>query len=507
MEEIFNFFHKFVDVYWGTSVYQGIFYMAVIYILIHEKDRKKNLMYGLYPMVLLIAIFNPVTLKAVTIFFREDNSVFYYFRLFSFMPMMCIMAYGLVLLLKDLNGVKKLCVVILIFGIIMVGGNNVYSSDWMCKAENINKIPEAAKQICWLVHSDEKKVKIAVPSDVSSYIRQYDATILMPYGRTDSGWDDILLGSEPNVEMILTRAKSNACDFVVVEYNDFMLQAFSEWGLEVYGYTDSYLIYEVKGVPGIVQEYNDKNQIISVTYVDKDGIPTVDNRGYATVKYEYDKYGRNVYESYYDTDGKAVNLLGGYYGVRREYNRDNTIKKVIYVDVTGKNMISKLGYSSVVYEYNKNNKVSYEYYLDEKNNPIEVNGYYGRITQYNDDEQKIKVMCVDEHKNAVISDYGYVSIAYVYNEDGEIKGELYLDIEDNPVEVSGGYYGLRKEYDENNRVIEIVYLGSDNTETETIYGYSKVLYQYDDNGTLVETVYVDLEGDKEISEKDSWRVD
>ncbi len=491
MQEILSFFQNFVETYWGTCVYQGIFYIALLFVVLHEKKWERKLMYGWYPLILLVIIFNPITVKLVTVFFNEKSYTAYYFRLFSFMPMMCIMAYGLVLLICDQKEVKKFLLVIFLFAVIMIGGNYIYSADWMEKAENTNKIPNAAIQICSIVHSEEKDVKIAVPTDISSYIRQYDASILMPYGRVVKGWDDILCSDTPNVEDILKRAKSEACDYVVVAYSAETYQAFLQWGLDAYGQADSYLIYEVKGVPGIIREYNEKKQIASTTFVDADNNPILGENGYATVKYQYDQYGKNIYEAYYDIEGNAMNVSGGYAGIKRQYNKDYNIHKATYVDENGNPKLGKTGYASVIYEYNQDNRVSYEYYLDEMDEPIKVSGYYGRTIQYNEKNQIEKVTYVDKNRKPIKMDLGYAAISYEYNSAGKIAKEWYFDTEGNPTTVADGYCGLQKEYDANGNITKQTYLNADGTLCLLNSGYAVLCREWDQNGRKSYEYYLD----------------
>ena len=53
----------------------------------------------------------------------------------------------------------------------------------MKEIQNFEKIPEESIEICKMLHDDENAITIAVPTSLSSYIRQIDSSFYMPYSR------------------------------------------------------------------------------------------------------------------------------------------------------------------------------------------------------------------------------------------------------------------------------------------------------------------------------------
>lgn len=88
------------------------------------------------------------------------------------------------------------------------------------------------------------------------------------------------------------------------------------------------------GQYGVHKEYNEFGQEIVLTYLNADGEPKNNNKGYATVCRTYaDVYGI-VTELYYDTEGEPVPLSEGQYGVKKNNGKE------IYLNRNGKEMIN-----------------------------------------------------------------------------------------------------------------------------------------------------------------------
>ena len=290
---------------------------------------------------MLLFIFNPLTYKVSPIFFSGDYLA-YYSRMFEMIPIIYIIAHGLIIIIKKIDSkwIKLSCVCIISIVIVCTGAEwNSFNRPWMKPAKNLQKVPDGLSEICSFADKDRKNVCIAVPSEVSGYIRQIDASLYTPYGRSGSELGDELGDTDsPNIDYIMKKAAEFGCDYLITINTDKVYDAYIEAGMKPLLKTEGYMLYEVKGVPRVVREYNEKRQMISLSNTNANGtlIP-FNNDGYCTVCFEYDKNGNQCKEYYLDVNGDMVNMTEGYAMIEKTYYAISGLEKSIaYNDKNGK---------------------------------------------------------------------------------------------------------------------------------------------------------------------------
>ena len=120
---------KVNEMYWSGSRLQWVFYASILLILIFEKRKTYKLVFGVFPVVALVAVFNPLTSKVVSLFFKRAEV--YYVRLFSIIPVFYCMAHGAMMVVKKVQGIIKLlgvCAALLVF---VFAGSSIYRESWM----------------------------------------------------------------------------------------------------------------------------------------------------------------------------------------------------------------------------------------------------------------------------------------------------------------------------------------------------------------------------------------
>lgn len=309
MGELKEFYTAMLQTYCGDGLYPYWLPFTIITILFVERDKTKKLTYGIYPLFVLLIIFNPLSIKVIELFFVKKFTMQYFVRLFTEIPIMCVVAYGLAVLLIQAKGRNKLLLTAAFGFAIIIGGNGIYySADWMQRSTNATKLPDDVIAICNYLHSDEDIIEVAVPTELASYVRQIDASLVMPYGRHGSDWANLLTSDEPDVDAILKKARRNGCDYVVVVNCNPMKESFTQRNLHPEYTANDYLLYHVEGAFGVKYGYNERMQRVSATYVDENDNITTGPDGYATVKYEYDNEGNIVSETYYDLNHKKIEV-------------------------------------------------------------------------------------------------------------------------------------------------------------------------------------------------------
>lgn len=244
MDYFIEFFSNLSSAGWGNSAYEILFYLSIIFIIFKEKDKWKRTAFGWYPILIMIGIFNPITVTLATRIFGTYQLVAYYCRLFLLMPIVFCIVYGMILNLKECKDVKKFCFAMTLLAIIVVSGKCVYSEDWILKAENFNKVPDDVIELSSLLNSE---VTVMVPNDLTSYVRQYDPRIHLVYGRYAAG-DEIAMqvsSETPDVGFIIEYGKEHNCDYVVCINSQSIIDGFMENDCVVYGFTDNYVIIQL----------------------------------------------------------------------------------------------------------------------------------------------------------------------------------------------------------------------------------------------------------------------
>ena len=90
MQSILVYLENVLATYWGQSKYQLFLYIAIIVILLLEKEAWKKITFGWYGIVCFIGLLNPITVKITSKVWGE--SVAYYCRQVSLIPIFVIIA-------------------------------------------------------------------------------------------------------------------------------------------------------------------------------------------------------------------------------------------------------------------------------------------------------------------------------------------------------------------------------------------------------------------------------
>lgn len=256
--------------YWEYKGYLLLFIVAMAGIFFLEKDKIKRNVFLWYSCAILILIYNPITLLICSKFLEPSTFKDYYLRLFSLIPILQLIAYGITLIVSRFKGVKQVALVVASIACIFLLGNCVYAQDWFTKAENRNKVPQDVVTICHIFADYEgEKIHIMAPQDIAVYLRQMDSRFSMPYSRyiPDEAYE--LTNEKPNVATVVEYAKENEVDYVVVSAVEDILNAYLNYGFKLYGRTPYYAILEPNDPDWILTEYADESGDQGLAYTMK----------------------------------------------------------------------------------------------------------------------------------------------------------------------------------------------------------------------------------------------
>lgn len=186
MEKIMETAAATYEKYAGSSWHMILLAVAVVLILFLAKEKKHKIIFSGYVILFGIIYLCPFTAWIIIKIFIGKSV---YWRMFWSLPSVLIIAYGFsCLLVRIPSKWAKALAVIACVSCISVTGKFVVSTDTYVSNTNRFKLPAAVPVLCELIKSDAREqevevVKVVACNSLLSYIRQYDASILMPYGR------------------------------------------------------------------------------------------------------------------------------------------------------------------------------------------------------------------------------------------------------------------------------------------------------------------------------------
>ncbi len=172
--------------FFGTGLYLGLFWLAVAALILFEKEKKKREFFLGQILVFFAVYLFPASAYLIMRYCIGDTV---YWRMFWLLPVTVMISYLFTNALDYAKGRRRKTVVaaLLVFAVIQ-GGSPVYNEQNFSIASNYYKLNQDVLAVCEAVSKDARangieKKGLVVPNQLATEIRQYDASIRMPYGR------------------------------------------------------------------------------------------------------------------------------------------------------------------------------------------------------------------------------------------------------------------------------------------------------------------------------------
>lgn len=244
LEECINTIKSSYEQFKGGGMYFALFLVAMLYIFIKEKDKKKRILFIYFPILVFIVITNPLFYLVASVVFTVNT----YYRLFWLLPLGIVIAYAAVLVVNEgKEKLEKVIIFISVFVIIALSGKFYF--DAFSEYGNSYKLPDESVLVAQLIGIDEEEnKKVLVPGELTPYIRQIDASIELLYGRRpDTAYWNNPLATEldnGNVEYIAKVLEEKNCQYVVFKRATVMREPIQNYGFEMINETENYVIYK-----------------------------------------------------------------------------------------------------------------------------------------------------------------------------------------------------------------------------------------------------------------------
>ncbi len=273
----------------------------------------------------------------------------------------------------------------------------------------------------------------------------------------------------------------------------------------IYHYTTEWRFFDAEGKPAvghfnsaaILQEYDSKGLMKSITFRDEKGELVDCGYGYAkiTASSEQDGTYTVLTEYFYGADGEPViHRVVQAAGIEYTLTEDGKPAAVFYLDGKGGLMETTGGYAGIVYLYDSFGKVSYTEYVGTDGYPTEVNGYTS-VRYSRDEEGRLTTEAFFDMRGgkATSESAGYSYAFYYYDEEGLTAVECF-DADDRLIrQTQYGKDGLTTvaEYDGTGNLLREMTYGADDRLVPNAFGVAYSFYEYDESGRLTMAGFFD----------------
>ena len=243
---MWNSIIELYEKYIGTGMVAGLLVVAVIYLLVTEKNKTSRVVFLYIPIIVLALFFCPFFASAFDYFVGIDI----YFRFMWLVPVVVILGYAAVKIVASLTGKKKAIAAIAMGAIVMVSGKFIYANPEYPVAENMYHIPQDVVDICDAIKVEGREVLAAFPREHLLYVRQYSPYVCMPYGREAyTGMEqndlyDVLMCDRLDAKEVVDKARSRGCHYVIFSKDKQIVGRFEDYEYRLFGEIGGYLIYE-----------------------------------------------------------------------------------------------------------------------------------------------------------------------------------------------------------------------------------------------------------------------
>lgn len=250
----------------------------------------------------------------------------------------------------------------------------------------------------------------------------------------------------------------------------------------------------VDGVGGKRYEFDDRGNIVKVSYVGQDGEPGVHPAGNASFTANYDTRGNRIREEYWDKDGRPYSLgAGAACRFQTTFDDWGRSVEVRYFDAQGDPAINEDGYHRSLQRYDeKGNQVEYQTFDVADRPTAGQSGYAGWTAEYNRFGSITKIVWHDAEGKPGNANLQCPARSAQYDEKQNRIALVSMDASGNVVDPPS-FAQLVNEYDPRGYLTKTAYLDSKN-QPIAVNGYAAEVRRYDPRGDHVLTEYHDEQG-------------
>lgn len=258
MSEILDNVKSMYEAYNGSGQHLLLFWLCVLILAIWN-SKKKHVMnsFLIVLVVVLLCVFVcPITAKIIMAYCIGYNT---YWRMVWLFPVTLVIGCVLTEFVYKVKEKKyKLVVLFGMFFLINCTGKSVYQDMSIVENSSLSKLPLSVEAVCeeikeFSVENNVEEIITVMPNEFLPYVRQYDATIKMPYGRNGERYGGsgkhkmyYLVNEKPmNYEEVSRLCKGKGYNYLVLQYqeNDTVRTEMQNVGFEYISSVQGYDIF------------------------------------------------------------------------------------------------------------------------------------------------------------------------------------------------------------------------------------------------------------------------
>ena len=214
--------------YWGNKAVLVLFGLCCAWLLVKRRKDPRARFLLILTAVSFAVYFFPVSAKIIQTCVGETV----YWRTFWILPLFPVMAYTFTTWVNMLHQpAPKSILVLLLTAVIVLTGRNAFSKENYRFVRNMQQVPEEAAVLGNML-SEKGFITdrlIAVDDYLASYLRVYDPSVHMPYGRWRRGylsreavWVYKMISAWPNTDyrILLRKAQKVGVDVIIIQKPD-----------------------------------------------------------------------------------------------------------------------------------------------------------------------------------------------------------------------------------------------------------------------------------------------
>ena len=237
-----------LKLYTGLKLLLLLSLLMWIFLLAREKNKSARIVLVYAPFLVVALFLCPICRKAFVALGLDGET---YYRVLWTIPTGVIFCYGAC----RLSARHRRIGFVIACALVVACGSYVYQSPYISKAENLYHIPDTVVKICDRISSGTPDVRVSavMPTELIHFVRQYDASINMPYGREmlverweyyNAVYEAMEKPEVVNMEELLAVTRQEGCEYLVMGQEKQTDGDPEESGLLLVDEIDGYRIYQ-----------------------------------------------------------------------------------------------------------------------------------------------------------------------------------------------------------------------------------------------------------------------